>query len=236
MSTDRRALIVTGAIELIATRGIRALTHRALDTALALPAGSTSYYFRTRQALIAAVAHGITARSHADFAEMRTAHGGSATDQAGRGEPTTAGGEAAAGAGDRTEIARGIATWLDGLLTERHAELVARHALIIEVRGDAELRARLANSLFSLAGATELFTTLGAADPAATAADFLALLEGLVFDRIAGVRAGIDHNVEQLARPITRFLTGVVPDHPRVAERGTPSAPPLTRIPEVNQG
>ncbi|WP_280303069.1 TetR family transcriptional regulator, partial [Nocardia neocaledoniensis] len=108
MSTDRRALIVTVAIELIATRGIRALTHRALDTALALPAGSTSYYFRTRQALIAAVAHGITARSHADFAEMRTAHGGSATDQAGRGEPTTARGEAAPGAGGAPGHARRV--------------------------------------------------------------------------------------------------------------------------------
>src|SRR5690606_4550867 len=61
MSTDRRSQIVRGAIDLIATRGIRALTHRAVDTHLELPPGSTSYCFRTRNALIEAVADGITA-------------------------------------------------------------------------------------------------------------------------------------------------------------------------------
>ncbi|MEV0336636.1 transcriptional regulator [Nocardia sp. NPDC050717] len=187
MSTDRRARIVTGAIELIAAHGIRALTHRAVDTALALPAGSTSYYFRTRQALIAAVADGITARSHADFVALRTAEISSTAD-----------------------IAHGIATWLDELLARRRDELVARHALIIEVRGDADLHARLANSLFSMTAATDLFAGLGDPEPRARAADFLALLEGLVFDRLAGLRAdepaGTDHNVEQLTRPLARFL------------------------------
>ncbi|WP_328711699.1 TetR/AcrR family transcriptional regulator [Nocardia salmonicida] len=188
MSTDRRVRIVAGAIELIATQGIRALTHRAVDTRLALPPGSTSYYFRTRQALIEAVADGITARSRADFlAAQREFANRQSLDPA--------------------QVARDIATWLEQLLTHRRNELIARHALIIEVLSDPELHARLAGSLFSLDRATALFDALGAVDPRASAHDFLALLEGLVFDRFAGLRAGSAADVDQLARPLADFLT-----------------------------
>ncbi|MFD4462324.1 TetR/AcrR family transcriptional regulator [Nocardia sp. NPDC058480] len=187
MSTDRRAQIVAGAIELIATRGIRALTHRALDTQLALPPGSTSYYFRTRQALIEAVAAGITARSRADFLAAQANFPS--------GQPL-----------DPAQVARDIATWLDQLLNHRRHDLIARHALIIEVLSDPELHARLAGSLFSLERATDLFEALGAAEPRESAHDFLALLEGLVFDRFAGLRAGSSGDVDQLARPLAEFL------------------------------
>ncbi|MFE3993067.1 TetR/AcrR family transcriptional regulator, partial [Streptomyces goshikiensis] len=55
MSTpDRRTLIADTAIDLVAAAGLRGLTHRAVDAAAGLPAGSTSYYFRTRTALIGA--------------------------------------------------------------------------------------------------------------------------------------------------------------------------------------
>ncbi|MFI5503031.1 TetR/AcrR family transcriptional regulator [Nocardia asteroides] len=191
MSTDRRTRIVTGAIDLIATSGIRTLTHRALDTGLALPQGSTSYYFRTRQALIAAVAEGITARSRADFTAA----------QAGRAVP------------EAETAATGIAHWLDQLLAHRRNELIARHALLIEVLSDPELHDSLVGGFFSHARATELCGALGATDPATAAADFLALLEGLVFDRFAGARtglaAGTPDSVAQLARPLRRFLTAL---------------------------
>ncbi|MEV0547729.1 TetR family transcriptional regulator [Nocardia salmonicida] len=188
MSTDRRVRIVAGAVELIATQGIRALTHRAVDTRLALPPGSTSYYFRTRQALIEAVADGITARSRADFlAAQREFANRQALDPA--------------------QVARDIATWLEQLLTHRRNDLIARHALIIEVLSEPELHARLAGSLFSLDRANALFAALGAVDPRASARDFLALLEGLVFDRFAGLRARSAADVDQLARPLADFLT-----------------------------
>ncbi|PKV78195.1 TetR/AcrR family transcriptional regulator [Nocardia fluminea] len=195
MSTNRRARIVAGAIELIATRGIRALTHRALDTQLDLPAGSTSYYFRTRQALIEAVADAITTRSRTDFRALGA-------------EQIAREGEGTGRAMDPSQAAHDIATWLDQLLAHRRNELIARHALIIEVLSDRELHARLAGSLFSLERATELFADLGAAEPRQSAHDFLALLEGLVFDRFAGLRAHSAGTVDQLARPLAEFLTG----------------------------
>ncbi|MEV0061379.1 transcriptional regulator [Nocardia sp. NPDC050718] len=205
MSTDRRAQLVTGAIDLIATSGIRALTHRALDSRLGLPLGSASYYFRTRQALIEAVADGITARSRADFAAMRERPGSLGKHAAQTGLSRQG--------GHPDDIARGVAGWLDRLLDQRRNELIARQALIVEVLADPPVRSRLAGSLFSLDRATELCTALGAVRPRDSAGDFLALLEGLVFDRLAGTRAdlptGTPDSVEQLTRPLSIFLTAV---------------------------
>ncbi|MFB9688525.1 TetR/AcrR family transcriptional regulator [Amycolatopsis plumensis] len=45
-------VIADAAISVIATDGMRGLTHRAVDRAAGLPVGSTSYYARTRAALL----------------------------------------------------------------------------------------------------------------------------------------------------------------------------------------
>ncbi len=45
-------MIGDAAIEVIAAEGMRGLTHRAVDRAAGLPVGSTSYYARTRAALL----------------------------------------------------------------------------------------------------------------------------------------------------------------------------------------
>ncbi|MCP2320332.1 transcriptional regulator, TetR family [Nocardia amikacinitolerans] len=184
-TTDRRTLIVDAAIELIARRGLRALTHRALDTELALPPGSSSYYFRTKRALIEAIADRISARSRSDFVAAKFD------------APETT---------ELPSIAHGIAVWLDRLLLERRDHLIARHALIV----DPELHARLANSLFSVARARELFRATGFPDPDTAAADFVAILEGAVFDRFAGNRsalpAGTPASITQLTTLLSAYL------------------------------
>ncbi|MGA5424823.1 TetR/AcrR family transcriptional regulator [Streptomyces lavendulocolor] len=50
--TARADLIADAALALLAERGMRGLTHRAVDEAAGLPQGSTSNYARTRQALL----------------------------------------------------------------------------------------------------------------------------------------------------------------------------------------
>ncbi|GAB0105390.1 TetR/AcrR family transcriptional regulator [Nocardia sp. JMUB6875] len=175
-TTDRRTLIVDSAIDLIAAQGLRALTHRALDTALELPAGSTSYYFRTKRALIEGIVERIAVRSRADFAAA----------QAGPDRTAKADGDI-----DPDQLAHEIARQLDRLLAQRRNHLITRHALIVDLLGDAELHAKLVGCLFSHRHATALFEALGAPDPATAAADFIAVIEGLVFDRFAGARAGL---------------------------------------------
>ncbi|MCC3328454.1 TetR/AcrR family transcriptional regulator [Nocardia abscessus] len=186
MSTgDRRVLLVDTAIELIATRGLRALTHRALDTELGLPGGSASYYFRTKRALIEAIVDRITTRSRDDFAAAALAPTCTATPGA---------------------VAEAIATWLDRLLAERRAHLIARHALLLDLLDDHDLRPRLAHSLFSTERARELFQAMGATDPGARADDFVAVVEGAVFDRFAGNRTALRPNTPESVRQLARLL------------------------------
>lgn len=197
--SDRRAHVLDTAIEIIARDGVRALTHRAIDTALALPAGSTSYYFRTRHALLTAIVDRITLRSRADF---RDAFGGRPPAvQAGTTVADTA-----------TEAATAIGSWLDALIARRRADVVARYALALELRGDSELHERLMRCLFSAEHATELCTELGIADPTAAAADLLAVLDGAVFDRVAGARghlsAGTPESAAELTALVSTYLHG----------------------------
>ncbi|WP_036527310.1 TetR/AcrR family transcriptional regulator [Nocardia sp. CNY236] len=193
MSTDdRRTRLAEAAIDIIATRGIRALTHRALDTALDLPTGSSSYYFNSRRALLAGVTGRIVERSRADFAAARI-------------EPP-----AARAAFDSDSIARHIAEWVDRMLTERGNHLIARQALLTELHTEPELRAQLAQSLFSIERARELLHTISS-DPHTAAADFVAVLEGVVFDRFTGNRSqlapGSAASVDQITNVLSVYLT-----------------------------
>lgn len=53
--TSNRNRALNAAIDIIATQGIRALTHRHVDERAGLPEGSTSNVFRTRDALLLGV-------------------------------------------------------------------------------------------------------------------------------------------------------------------------------------
>ncbi|MBM7505641.1 TetR/AcrR family transcriptional regulator [Agromyces aurantiacus] len=59
---DRRTTLADTALALVAEHGVKALTHRAVDAAAAVPPGTTSNHFRTRRALLDAVADRLEAR------------------------------------------------------------------------------------------------------------------------------------------------------------------------------
>lgn len=52
---SRRTEIADAAIKTLANEGMRGFTHRAVDRTAGLPQGSTSYYYRTRAALLDAL-------------------------------------------------------------------------------------------------------------------------------------------------------------------------------------
>jgi DNA-binding transcriptional regulator YbjK len=52
---QRRAQLSAAAMRVLAEEGSRGLTHRAVDAAAAVPPGTTSRYFRSREALLTAV-------------------------------------------------------------------------------------------------------------------------------------------------------------------------------------
>ncbi|GAA3256074.1 TetR/AcrR family transcriptional regulator [Dactylosporangium siamense] len=51
---DRKTRLADAAIEVIGTGGVRALTHRAVDTRAGLPQGTCGYHFPSRAALLTA--------------------------------------------------------------------------------------------------------------------------------------------------------------------------------------
>ncbi|MGX6510087.1 TetR/AcrR family transcriptional regulator [Rhodococcus sp. SJ-2] len=68
--TDKRTVALDAAIELLGSEGLRALTHRRVDSIADLPAGSTSNYFRTRQTLVEGVLDRLLERDRLDVAAL----------------------------------------------------------------------------------------------------------------------------------------------------------------------
>ncbi len=165
-TTPRRDEIARAVNELAAAGGARAVTHSAIDQRLELPKGSTSYYFRTRHALVSAAIARLTDRSRADFAALF--------------DDTT---------GTPSSPADLIARYIERLLTVRRTDVLARYALATDARLEPESAEALAGCMFSITAATDLVRELGAPDPGTAGHDLVTLLEGILFDRTHGLRA-----------------------------------------------
>ena len=172
MAPDRREVLADAAIEVIAAHGMRGLTHRAVDAAAAVPPGSTSYYFRTRQALVEAVVHRLLALDTAELAA---------------GTPALAPTRAPAAGLDW--LATVAAESLDRWLVSGRSRLLARYACMLEAGRDPALREILRAGAPFRAMAADLLAGAGAADPERAARDLVACVDGLLFDRIAGLSA-----------------------------------------------
>ncbi|MFB7255652.1 TetR/AcrR family transcriptional regulator [Streptomyces nojiriensis] len=187
-AADRRTLIADTAIDLVAAAGLRGLTHRAVDGAAGLPAGSTSYYFRTRTALIGAC--------YQRLAELDLGDLGDVGDLAGIGHPADPGGARApeappaSPAADRAAAAAALAGLLHRWLTAGRARQLARFELSLEAARNPELEAD-----FHRAGqgarvrASGVLAALGAQRPEEAAELLVAWTDGLLYDRLAGALA-----------------------------------------------
>src|SRR6185437_13680840 len=138
--------------------GIRALTHRAIDRELSLPAGSTSYYVRTRRALIEALVHRLAERTAQDVEAPL---------------PATLE-DAAVRLGAMTAF----------MITDRAADNRARFALAVELAGDAgnaELHAFVTSRspirAALLERAAQLLSAIGVPDADRRAPDLIALAD-----------------------------------------------------------
>jgi DNA-binding transcriptional regulator YbjK len=118
---DRRERILDAAIELLGGRGVRAVTHRAVDAAAGLPAGSTSNHFRTSDALLEAVVDRFAARERAN-----------ADDIAAGAAPTTP-----------EELSRVLSAVVLDMTGPNRTLTLARYALLVEAAQRPALRARL---------------------------------------------------------------------------------------------
>jgi len=193
---DRRAAIADAGIALVARDGMRALTHRAIDRDLGLPAGSTSYYLRTRRALIEALVHRLVERTVQDVdAPM----------------PATV-----------DEAAALLGAMTTSMITERATDNRARFALAVELAGDAgsaELHAFVTSRspirAALLERATQLLAAIGVPDAERRAPDLIALADGLVHDRLVGSRS----DTKETPAALRASLTTVFADYLRGAAK-----------------
>ncbi|MBT2425868.1 TetR family transcriptional regulator [Streptomyces sp. CB00316] len=188
---DRRNLIADAAISTVASAGLRGLTHRAVDTAAGLPAGSTSYYFRTRSALISACYLRLAELTVADVDRWEAQHGGPDPDSA----------------------AEALAVLLHHWLTVGRERQLARFELSLEATRRPELRAGLETAgLTARSRATTLLAVLGAPRPAQAADLLVAWTDGLLYDRLAGAPAASRPvpDVAELTPVVRRMLAAVL--------------------------
>ncbi|MFC0844015.1 TetR/AcrR family transcriptional regulator [Streptomyces noboritoensis] len=166
---DRRTVIADTAINLVATAGLRGLTHRAVDSAAGLPAGSTSYYFRTRAALIGACYQRL---AELDLGDIE------------------GGGALAAAPPDREAVAAVLAGLLHHWLTVGRERQLARFELSLEAARNPELTPELHRAgQGARARAAELLAALGTDRPQEAAELLAAWTDGLLYDRLAGALA-----------------------------------------------
>jgi DNA-binding transcriptional regulator YbjK len=189
---DRRTEILDGALHVLAEHGMRGLTHRAVDAAAGIPQGSTSYYFRSRSALVAGCVERIL---ELDFAVE---------------------GPAMSSVGDVGALVDVLADVGVSLVTTQRYRTLARYELSLAAVRDAQLRATLVRAGDTVrAFGADLLRTLGATDPASSAAELAATLDGMVFHAL--VRG--PHEPAALAAAFRPALERMVRVQPGVALR-----------------
>ncbi|MFH8797312.1 TetR/AcrR family transcriptional regulator [Streptomyces sp. NPDC017941] len=187
----RTELIADTALALLARRGMRGLTHRAVDEAAGLPLGSTSNHARTRLALLEAAVR----------------------RQAERESEVLTPAELPDAAGSRDSLADGLALTLHRYLSgDDHRDLlVSRYELALEATRRPELRA-----YYDAAGAqfreplTRMMAAAGSTDPARHTLSLVAWSDGLLFSCAAGSYHATTPTWDELRAGLRELLHGML--------------------------
>lgn len=119
---NRRDDLLDAAIDVLGRRGVRALTHRAVDDAARLPAGTTSNYFRTRDALFDGVVGRVVERERIVFETLAVVA-----------PPSTP-----------RELARALAAFVRAATGPNRELTLSRFALLVEAANQPALAEKMA--------------------------------------------------------------------------------------------
>ena len=181
--TDRRTEILDAALSVLAEDGMRALTHRAVDAAAGIAPGSTSYYFRTRSALIAGCVDRLVEIDRG-FAVPP------ASGVAGFLDLVVAAGEVMAGP-ERTRT-------------------LARYELSVAAMHDDALRALLGAGGTAVARmAAAMLADLGATDPEGSARKLLAAFDGVLFSALVRGEEQVGATLRAVVGPVLAAQPGL---------------------------
>jgi DNA-binding transcriptional regulator YbjK len=183
---SRPEQILDAAIDILGTRGSRHLTHRAVDAAAALPTGSTSNYFRSRDALIGAIVDRLSARERAGWEAVADAV-----------DPRTP-----------AELTAALAAFVHAATGPHRAVTLARFAAFGEAALRPDLQPRLAATAAQIRtwGARWL-RVIGSADPDRDAQLLLDQLDGLMLHQLAFADPAFDPGV-----PLGTLIRALVTD------------------------
>lgn len=188
-SAQRADLVADTALALLAERGMRGLTHRAVDERAGLPQGSTSNLARTRQALLELAVRRLAEREARVLAlhEMP--------------DPRT---------GGLDSLVEGLALATHRALTRNRALTLARYELALEATRRPELR-----SYFDAAGARfrdqlgTLVTAMGSTTPERHVLSLVAWADGLMYSCVAGSFHAQVPELEELRAGLRELLEGM---------------------------
>jgi AcrR family transcriptional regulator len=121
---NRRETLLDAAIVVLGERGMRALTHRAVDAEAGVAVGSTANYFPTRASLLESIVERVSAMERGHFDSI------------------------AAGVCPATpaELGRAIAGFAQDATGARRALTLSRYAILVEAGHNAKIRHQLAET------------------------------------------------------------------------------------------
>lgn len=179
MPTARSELVADAAVTVLASEGLRGLTHRAVDAEAGLPDGSTSNCFRSRSALLEAV---VARLEELDLAALTSAP---------RPDPAS-----------MPAVAAHLAGTVAQMTSRRHARTTrARLALLLDETAAPAMEAGHRRFVGML---EDLLTAGGQPDPPSAARAVADLLEGALVHAVSVPSRRVD--VEELAGAVERLL------------------------------
>ncbi|MTE22120.1 TetR family transcriptional regulator [Streptomyces sp. TRM43335] len=187
---SRAESIADTAIDLLAERGLRGLTHRAVDEAAGLPQGSTSNHARTREALLEAAVRRLAVRE-ADVLAPREM------------PDPDAGSEA---------MAEALALALHRYLTRHRRLAVARYELALEATRRPALRAAYdrAGTRAFREPLVAAMAAAGSSAPERHALSLIAWCEGVMFSCTAGSHHSTVPDPQELRTGLGELLRGML--------------------------
>ncbi|MCO7274749.1 MULTISPECIES: TetR/AcrR family transcriptional regulator [Cellulosimicrobium] len=190
----RRAALADAAVALLATDGVHGLTHRTVERAAGLPAGTAANYVRSREELLVAAAERVV---DLHLAAMRRID--RTLDVSGSPEPLT-------------ELL--AASLEDAVTTSRE-----RYLAIFELQLEARRRPALATALARLGSVATAFTadehaTLGLDVPPDAIPLLVTLYGGALFSLVNAPGDVDRETTRRLARAIVRGALGADPSAP----------------------
>ena len=189
--SNRRDDLLDAAIGVLGESGIHALTHRAVDAAAGVPAGSASNHFRSRDALLNAVVERFATRERANWEDI-----------AARTCPKTP-----------QELARALSEFAQEATGPQRTLTMARYAILLEVGIHPALRAQLASTGARVnAWFTNWMRVAGSADPESQAPIVMNHWTGLVLHQLANPDPAFDP-----AAQLTSLVTAVIRPRPEPA-------------------